>query len=338
MEKMKLSNRKYQVFVSSTYTDLIEERKKILDILLRADCIPAGMESFVATDNEQFEVIKRVIDLCDYYILILGMRYGSINPTTEKSYTEMEYEYAKEKGIPVLVFAIDDTIVLQKDKIESDSKKIAKLQSFRENALTNRLASIWTSCEDLIGKVAISIMSAKTEIARPGWQRAVDYDEASLRKQIMNLTEENTKIEKDLKTANKTISDITSNDTLSFDDCVYDISYTYTVSNGYGTNGRRNFSTRNSIETISLPKIFEAISTEMMDVSIVESKIKEVIENLIDCNYSASLKDKQIVKRILNQLKQLNLIKSHWSDSAKNLYWGLTSKGEKKRNDMILIK
>jgi len=64
-----MADKKYQVFVSSTYSDLIEERRKSLDILLMADCIPAGMEAFVATDNEQFEVIKRVIDLCDYYVL-----------------------------------------------------------------------------------------------------------------------------------------------------------------------------------------------------------------------------------------------------------------------------
>ena len=57
-----------------------------------ADCIPAGMEAFVATDNEQFEVIKKVIDLCDYYILIIGKMYGTVNPATEVSYTEMEYD------------------------------------------------------------------------------------------------------------------------------------------------------------------------------------------------------------------------------------------------------
>ena len=83
-----MKDKKYQVFISSTYTDLIEERKKILEVLLMADCIPAGMEAFVATDIEQFEVIKKVIDLCDYYVLIIGQRYGSINEATGISYTE----------------------------------------------------------------------------------------------------------------------------------------------------------------------------------------------------------------------------------------------------------
>lgn len=53
--------RKYQVFISSTYSDLVEERRKVLDVLLMADCIPEGMEAFVATDIEQFEVIKKLL-------------------------------------------------------------------------------------------------------------------------------------------------------------------------------------------------------------------------------------------------------------------------------------
>ena len=182
-----MESKKYQVFISSTYTDLIDERRKVMDVLLMADCIPAGMEAFVATDDEQFNVIKKVIDLCDYYVLIIGMRYGSINPSTNQSYTEMEYEYAKSQGIPVLVFAIDTAVELPSDKIEDDVNKAERLSQFRERALNNRLASIWKDSGDLAGKVAISIMQAKQEIERPGWQRAVDYDEASLRKQIMEL-------------------------------------------------------------------------------------------------------------------------------------------------------
>lgn len=91
--------KKYQVFISSTYTDLKEERQNITNILLMADCIPAGMEAFVAADDKQFNIIKRVIDLCDYYILVIGSRYGSINEKAGKSYTEMEFDYALSKRI-----------------------------------------------------------------------------------------------------------------------------------------------------------------------------------------------------------------------------------------------
>ena len=116
-------DKKYQVFISSTFKDLYEERKKVLDLLLMADCIPTGMEAFVATDEEQFNVIKKVIDLCDYYILIIGGRYGSLNEGTGISYTEMEYNYAISKGIPVLVFCIDDSVELDITKKETDAIK-----------------------------------------------------------------------------------------------------------------------------------------------------------------------------------------------------------------------
>lgn len=63
---------RFQVFLSSTYADLREERTRVIQALLELDCIPSGMEHFPATDEEQFEFIKRVIDVCDYYVVIIG--------------------------------------------------------------------------------------------------------------------------------------------------------------------------------------------------------------------------------------------------------------------------
>lgn len=197
MEKIK-----YQVFISSTYSDLYKERKQVLDILLMADCIPAGMENFVATDDEQFNVIKKVIDLCDYYVLILGKRYGSVNEKTGISYTEMEYNYAIDKGIPVLVFAIDDSVELDNEKVEQDDIKKGKLAEFKSRAMQNRLASIWKDSSDLMGKVAISIMQAKNEIKRPGWHRGNDDEKERLNKQIVILQKENEDLQNKLLLVN----------------------------------------------------------------------------------------------------------------------------------------
>jgi hypothetical protein len=71
--------KKYQVFISSTYIDLQEERQEVMNALLELDCIPSGMELFPATNEEQWDLIKDVIDECDYYVLILGGRYGSLD-------------------------------------------------------------------------------------------------------------------------------------------------------------------------------------------------------------------------------------------------------------------
>lgn len=97
-------NKKYQVFISSTYEDLKEERIGAINALLDMECIPVGMEQFPASSLSQWEYIKRLIDMSDYYLLIVAGRYGSIDPETNMSYTEKEYEYAKSKGIPIIAF------------------------------------------------------------------------------------------------------------------------------------------------------------------------------------------------------------------------------------------
>lgn len=323
-----MAEKKYQVFISSTYSDLIEERRKILNILLMADCIPSGMEAFVATDDEQFEVIKRVIDLCDYYILIIGKRYGSVNPKTDFSYTEMEYEYAREKGIPVLVFAIDDSAVLPEEKVDQDTGKIEKLGLFREKALTNRLASIWKTNDELTGQLAIAIMRAKSEISRPGWQRAVDYDEASLRREVMDLQTQKNDLESKLLNANNVIASLTTQNNVAFDDCEIRIDYYY-----YDRNFMQNRS-----KSTTLPQIFSVIATEMMDVLITESGISTAIKNQIFKGSDFYFTDHQFLKRIMNQFKALGLVYSTWSNEKSTLFWGLTIKGQKVRNDMILIR
>jgi hypothetical protein len=82
------------VFVSSTYTDLQEERQAAVEAILGASHIPAGMELFAAGDQSQMQVIQRWIDESDVFLLILGGRYGSIEPQSQKSYIHLEYDYA----------------------------------------------------------------------------------------------------------------------------------------------------------------------------------------------------------------------------------------------------
>lgn len=74
-----MKDKKFQIFVSSTYTDLKEERQAAVEAILSAGHIPAGMELFSAGDESQMTVIKRWIDESDIYLLILGGRYGKLN-------------------------------------------------------------------------------------------------------------------------------------------------------------------------------------------------------------------------------------------------------------------
>src|SRR5438093_1394552 len=71
--------KRYQVFVSSTYRDLIDERQHVIRALLELDCMPCGMEFFPARNEEVWEAIKELISACDYYVVIVGGKYGSAN-------------------------------------------------------------------------------------------------------------------------------------------------------------------------------------------------------------------------------------------------------------------
>ena len=94
--------RRYQVFVSSTYRDLKEQREIVLREVVRLDCFPAGMEFFPGSDADPLEKVRGVIDESDLYILLTAYRYGTIPHGQEKSFTELEYEYAIERGMPLL--------------------------------------------------------------------------------------------------------------------------------------------------------------------------------------------------------------------------------------------
>jgi hypothetical protein len=124
-------DKREQVFVSSTYLDLKAERQEVIQTLLEANCIPAGMELFPASDDEKWTLIKRVIDDSDYYVVILGGRYGSIDPDRGISFTEMEFDYAVEVKKPIMAFLHGAPGKIPGEKLELKEEPRAKLEAFR---------------------------------------------------------------------------------------------------------------------------------------------------------------------------------------------------------------
>ncbi len=165
-------DKRYQIFISSTFADLKEEREKVMKTILDLDCFPAGMEFFPAMDEEQFEYIKKVIDKSDYYLLIIGGRYGSVDKK-KVSYTEKEFDYAVSQHIPMMVFDLrqDAFESLPRNKSELDPLKLQKLKKFKEKA-RKRLIKEWSTTEELISGVSTSLQQVIKSKPRPGWVRA----------------------------------------------------------------------------------------------------------------------------------------------------------------------
>jgi hypothetical protein len=150
---------KHQVFVSSTYLDLKEERQQVLRCLLGCDCIPSGMEFFPSSDEELWSLIRGVVDECDYYILLVGGRYGSV--TREGiSYTEAEYDYAVSTGRPVLAFLHAAPGSLETG--ESPEKQ-ERLQAFRDKICRAHAPGYWSEASELPFLVQKAIENLKRE-------------------------------------------------------------------------------------------------------------------------------------------------------------------------------
>ena len=192
--------RKLQVFVSSTFIDLKEERQAAVQAILTAGHIPAGMELFSAGDQSQMDVIKRWIDESDIFLLILGGRYGSIESESQKSSTHLEYEYALEKGKALFAVVTDQKALEERVKtselgfqlIEQDNQH--KLKEFR-NLVSSKMVRFWSDSKD----IKLAILETLSEFSRReeliGWipgNQAVNTGE--LAEELARLAKENSEL------------------------------------------------------------------------------------------------------------------------------------------------
>jgi hypothetical protein len=190
--------KRYQVFVSSTYEDLREERQEVMQALLELDCIPTGMELFPATDEDSWTLIKNLISECDYYVLIVGGRYGSLGPGG-KSYTEMEYEHAVEAGIPVLAFLPGDPTGIPSGKTESTDQGRTALAEFKKKIEARRHCRFWNSPKDLRGLVSRGIANLKKTKPGVSWVRANFVRDESAAQEILKLRDRIVELESQIK-------------------------------------------------------------------------------------------------------------------------------------------
>lgn len=187
--------RKLQIFVSSTFEDLIEERQAAVAAILKAGHIPAGMELFTSGDKSQMKTIERWIDESDVFMLILGGRYGSIEPITGLSYTELEYDYATAHLKPVFAVVIEEFALEARVRskgsslLEKASPK--ELLEFRKKVLS-RTSSFFSDAKDVKLCVHESLSDFAADPGLKGWVAADDIEDTkTLHQLIDNLRADN---------------------------------------------------------------------------------------------------------------------------------------------------
>lgn len=195
-----MKEKKLQVFVSSNFTDLIAERQAAVEAILSSGNIPAGMELFSAGDESQMTVIKRWIDESDVYLLILGGRYGSIEPQSGKSYTQLEYEYALEKNKALFAVVLSDKFI--DEKLAKEGKSILELDNNKElkefkSFVKSKMIVFCNDKKD----IQLAIFKTLSEFAYSkeltGWIRGDNALNSNLlAEEIARLTKENDELRK----------------------------------------------------------------------------------------------------------------------------------------------
>lgn len=207
--------KRLQVFVSSTYTDLLEERQAAVEAILTSGHFPAGMELFTAGDESQWESIKQWIDESDIYLLILGARYGSIESKTGKSYTQLEYEYAIQKEKPFFACVLTEAAIDRKVNLQGKSilelHEPSKHAAFKEMALS-RLVKMCDDKKDIKIAVGETLAHLARSESLIGWVKAdSQMDPSALAQEIARLSKENSMLRAQLTThkAEATINGLT---------------------------------------------------------------------------------------------------------------------------------
>jgi len=330
-------NKRYQIFVSSTYADLKEEREQIIYELTKTGFIAVGMEQFRATDEEQMEYIRPLIDETDYYILIVKGRYGSLAPDG-LSYTHKEYLYAREKKIPVLAFLYKDITELKYKEMDSQPELTAKLKEFRDELTSQRIVDFWETPEELIRKVKDSLNLLIRRRPGIGWIRGDQAMDPS--------------VYKDLEAARRTIEELrsqlsvkTENDIVVFPNSVSHGSDTHRIAYASYLNEK----IQGIIEIkVSWDEIilflaqfrYQKINEESAMYDLFEFlKINKLDTNDFEDTRVASPRSE--IETIRSQLEYLGLIAvipSDFSTFLPETHWKITEKGRKYIGQLTAIR
>lgn len=309
--------KKLQIFVSSTYTDLKEERQAAVEAILKSGNIPAGMELFTAGDKSQLDTITRWIDDSDVYMLILGGRYGSIEPTTGNSYTEVEYDYAKSNNKPLFAVVISEKFL--DEKIKKEGKSVMetdfpqKYTQFKEKVLKN-ISEFYDSTKDIKLAVHETLSDFKERYNFIGW---IPGD---IENKIDELNKENEDLRREIQDLKKQ----------SFSKCIEKEELPKTI-----LRQETNESLENEFEEIY--KDFEKRSVEYKDKGqIITFSINEFIaENNtimitgIVNSFSMTALNQVLFYRVMPQLNLYELAEMEPTGNGNFRRFSLTSKGKK---------
>jgi Domain of unknown function (DUF4062) len=294
---------RYQIFVSSTFRDLIEERRAVLDAILKLNQFPAGMEIFPAVNDTAWEHIEKVIKDSDYYVLLIGGKYGSIDAESGLSYTEKEYDFAVSNNIPVLAFTHSDEDSIPSGKVEKTDEIREKLKKFKQKVGNKHHWNYWKSLDELKGNVISSLSQSFVMNPQKGWVKAGGIEKGELLESYVKLQNKHDNLlEENQKLSNKSL--LVDASKFSFGDEIFSIDV-----DEYHNN-------LDVVDSSLIPFHISWIElflylAEYLISKTAEPKIRSILNQLIHDKiglYAGTSDEKIVVTSIRNQFLVLELI------------------------------
>jgi hypothetical protein len=169
-----MRTQKLQVFLSSTYEDLVNERLAAMEAILSAGHIPAAMEQFSPGDETALERIQAWIEESDAFVLILGGRYGSIEPASGKSYVQLEYEFALKQKKPFFALVVTKQHHERRVKefgLSVDEREQEQRYKEFKAIVTGKLCAFWNDTKDIRAAILQKLPEWTRRQDLKGWVR-----------------------------------------------------------------------------------------------------------------------------------------------------------------------
>lgn len=309
----------YKVFISSTYKDLKKEREEVIEILLGLnDYKPVAMEYFPASTANQWTAIKENLDECDFCITIVAGKYGTIDKTTNKSYTHMEYEYACENNIPIISFVYNNIENLPISKCETKENRKKKLEEFKEIIYNSKLVKEWKDTTDLTNAIAPSLNKLVKDYPTAGYIKASEVEK--LEKKNKRLEDKINKLEKE--------NSKEKNGEVRIKKALKELKNEYKIK--YNFKGEKE--ERKEEISLTLKDIFLFLAFELKegcDEKSVYEKIAELIKNKNKYDKKVHLVREEYIK-ILMKFKNIDLVEEESKRTRRGNvenFWSLTTLG-----------
>ena len=146
-----------KVFLSSTYSDLVDHRRAAAEALERLGQQVGRMEIFGARPEEPLAACLREIEDCHLFVGIYAHRYGYVPPDSNTSITEQELIHALKIGKPIFCFLVADEYAWPENLI--DDGVTLGMRPLKEKIRREFVVDTFREPLDLAVKVATSVGS-----------------------------------------------------------------------------------------------------------------------------------------------------------------------------------